>query len=189
MTHSRSAKLILRNLCVRGRDLAFRHRQFAAAGVGALVPLASVFVDVAIGPVAKIVSLVVLVSLCFLVLLLLCIPLTRYGRAFALSLSCGAGIAITGGLCVALRVPLPSSMTVPTFMMITIQVLLVYALLLFAGLSVGVFIRRRYWPVYPEGRCSFCGYDLQGLPAARCPECGTFFVRMENDNDGTQQTG
>lgn len=38
-----------------------------------------------------------------------------------------------------------------------------------------VFLRNRYWPVYPEGHCQMCGYDLQGLPVRRCPECGEAF--------------
>lgn len=28
-------------------------------------------------------------------------------------------------------------------------------------------------------RCESCGYDLQGLPQPRCPECGTPFRRLE----------
>ncbi len=27
-----------------------------------------------------------------------------------------------------------------------------------------------------QGRCEQCGYDLQGLPEPRCPECGTPFT-------------
>ncbi len=41
---------------------------------------------------------------------------------------------------------------------------------------VAVWIRRRYWPVFPDGCCKHCGYDLQALTADRCPECGTAFV-------------
>lgn len=29
------------------------------------------------------------------------------------------------------------------------------------------------------GTCVICGYDLRGLPQARCPECGTPFDRIE----------
>ena len=30
-----------------------------------------------------------------------------------------------------------------------------------------------------EGTCRACGYDLRGLPEARCPECGRRFDRAE----------
>jgi hypothetical protein len=36
------------------------------------------------------------------------------------------------------------------------------------------------------GRCSECGYILTGLPQARCPECGTAFVKEERA--GEQET-
>ena len=38
-----------------------------------------------------------------------------------------------------------------------------------------VFLHNRYWPVYPQGHCANCGYDLRGLPVPRCPECGVRF--------------
>lgn len=38
-----------------------------------------------------------------------------------------------------------------------------------------VFVRRRFWPAYPDGHCAVCGYDLRYLPEPRCPECGTPF--------------
>lgn len=45
------------------------------------------------------------------------------------------------------------------------------------GISLcGVAVRRRYWPVYPDGQCKACGYDLYGLTSNRCPECGQVFV-------------
>jgi hypothetical protein len=30
-----------------------------------------------------------------------------------------------------------------------------------------------------ENLCAWCGYDLRGLPEARCPECGTRFGGLE----------
>jgi len=36
-------------------------------------------------------------------------------------------------------------------------------------------VHRRYWPVYPEGYCTICGYNLHALTEPRCPECGTPF--------------
>ena len=42
-------------------------------------------------------------------------------------------------------------------------------------LSIVVFLRNRYHPVYPPGHCRKCGYSLHGLPEPRCPECGSPF--------------
>ncbi len=49
----------------------------------------------------------------------------------------------------------------------------------FAVLSGVIFLRNRYRPIYPPGRCGKCGYDLQGLPEPRCPECGKSFELQE----------
>ncbi len=38
-----------------------------------------------------------------------------------------------------------------------------------------VFLRNKYWPAPGEGHCQACGYELQGLPEPRCPECGEAF--------------
>ena len=38
-----------------------------------------------------------------------------------------------------------------------------------------VFLRNRYRPIYLPGHCGRCGYDVQGLPEPRCPECGQAF--------------
>lgn len=46
-----------------------------------------------------------------------------------------------------------------------------------AVVSVVVYARRRYWPVHIPGTCRKCGYDLYGLLAPRCPECGCPFER------------
>ncbi len=42
-------------------------------------------------------------------------------------------------------------------------------------LSIVVYLRNRYRPIYPPGHCGKCGYDLHGLPEPRCPECGKPF--------------
>lgn len=44
---------------------------------------------------------------------------------------------------------------------------------------LAVFIRRRYWPVYPPAHCTGCGYNLLGLAEPRCPECGLPFDPAE----------
>jgi hypothetical protein len=49
----------------------------------------------------------------------------------------------------------------------------------FLVLSGVVFLRNRYRPIYPPGHCRKCGYDLQGVPEPRCPECGKPFELQE----------
>ena len=61
-----------------------------------------------------------------------------------------------------------------------LAVAMLYDFGLFAALPCGllcaaVWLRGRYQPIYPPGRCAVCGYDLRGLDRARCPECGTPF--------------
>jgi hypothetical protein len=51
-------------------------------------------------------------------------------------------------------------------------------------LSAGVFVRKRFWPVYGPHQCAHCGYDLRGLPEPRCPECGTPFVPATDEDQG-----
>lgn len=50
-----------------------------------------------------------------------------------------------------------------------------FLLVPFAVISVVVFFRNRYRPIYPPGHCNKCGYDLFGLPEHRCSECGNPF--------------
>ena len=35
----------------------------------------------------------------------------------------------------------------------------------------------RFWPKFPRGHCQRCAYNLTGLTAAKCPECGAGFGR------------
>jgi hypothetical protein len=56
---------------------------------------------------------------------------------------------------------------------------IIFWLVPYAALSGVVFLRNRYRPIYPPGHCGRCGYDLQGLPEPRCPECGKPFERQE----------
>jgi hypothetical protein len=52
-------------------------------------------------------------------------------------------------------------------------------------MTLVVFARRRLWPVYRNGYCRRCGYDLRGLTEERCPECGTAFRRQESPSGPT----
>jgi len=47
--------------------------------------------------------------------------------------------------------------------------------------SLLVWVRRRYWPIFPPGHCKKCGYCLFGLTTRRCPECGTPFMDSQVD--------
>jgi len=39
--------------------------------------------------------------------------------------------------------------------------------------SIAVWSRRHFYPIYELGHCQKCGYDLTGNVSGRCPECGT----------------
>jgi len=45
----------------------------------------------------------------------------------------------------------------------------------FLVLGLAGLIRNKLYPVYAEGCCRACGYDLRGQEDARCPECGAGF--------------
>ena len=45
--------------------------------------------------------------------------------------------------------------------------------------TVAVWIRRRFYPIYGIGLCQNCGYDLTGNVSGRCPECGTAVERED----------
>lgn len=53
-----------------------------------------------------------------------------------------------------------------------------YGLVSLALMSGFVYIRMRYWPLYPPGHCIQCGYNLTGNVSGTCPECGNV---MSND--------
>ncbi|MCO6435757.1 MAG: hypothetical protein J5J06_01565 [Phycisphaerae bacterium] len=50
-------------------------------------------------------------------------------------------------------------------------------------------LRRWYWPVYPEGHCQKCGYNLFGLEERRCPECGRPFEADVSGNRREEGSG
>ena len=53
---------------------------------------------------------------------------------------------------------------------------LMFGLLIFTAIClVAVFLRRRFWPIFPAGCCKKCGYDLIGSTSGRCPECGEHY--------------
>lgn len=76
-------------------------------------------------------------------------------------------------------------MAVVMILMITVFRVQNYGIPVFVAVAVGtlglvlfaceriVLIERRAFT------CTKCGYDLQGLPTARCPECGTPFDPTE----------
>ena len=44
--------------------------------------------------------------------------------------------------------------------------------LILMSLCFSVFEGELPAPTGPKGKCAVCGYSLDGLPTARCPECG-----------------
>lgn len=50
------------------------------------------------------------------------------------------------------------------------------------GVVVGIWLR----PTNEDKnlKCARCGYDLRGLPEARCPECGTPFAQNQEKDEG-----
>ncbi len=51
------------------------------------------------------------------------------------------------------------------------------AAILFGPGIVILMLGRRRQLLMSEEICLGCGYDLRGLPEARCPECGRLFAR------------
>ncbi len=108
----------------------------------------------------------------FLILTALCWPWTGYGDALLLSVSSGSVLVVFG----CLKTLLTSGWGVSTllwyipFMIVFAGV--VFMLAPFLLMSVFIWVRRRYWPIYEDGCCFNCGYDLTGNVSGTCPECG-----------------
>lgn len=105
----------------------------------------------------------------------LCFPLTSYGRTLVLSLVAGVAFCVSA-MAMQYR---QWRFQAPFFLSWWGTALVVILACLFMG-GIGllsVYLRRRYRPIRTPGECNRCGYDLRGLPEARCPECGTPFSK------------
>ncbi len=161
-----------------------RHRTLLAVLVGLSLPATRVASDLLAVPVADTIELTVLAGVYFLALATLCWPLTSYALGLRLSLVSAIALVCVGTVNVLVREGGDTSL-VPWIVPVgVVSVFAVFWAAAFAVLSGLVFVRMRYWPVYPPGHCERCGYNLFGLQDARCPECGTPFVPKEVNREG-----
>lgn len=164
-----------------------RYRTLLAVLVGLSLPAARMASDSFAVSVGDITQLAVLAGLYLFALVTICWPWTSYALALRLSLAAAIGLACAGLVNILVR-DLGGTRLVPW--VVPVGVVLVDAVFWGAGfaiLSGFVFVRMRFWPVYPPGHCQRCGYDLFGLESARCPECGTAFVSKKIIEEGMCQ--
>jgi len=96
-------------------------------------------------------------------------PLISYRMALYVSVLTAAPIAVVS----ILLFPMRTSRSSPYILLLGCSIFLTFAAAFFLFLCVATFVRRGYWPQFPPGHCSRCGYNLFGLPSPRCPECGS----------------
>ncbi len=153
-----------------------RSRVLTAGLVGALFPTGRIIWNWIAPPQLLWVDVTLFSALYFFGLGMACRPLCSYRVVWKLGFVASVGFALVGCTNVLLHKQL--------FVRFVPWLLLVGA----GGMLVGVwgltgsvlcavvFLRNRYWPVYPPGCCKKCGYCLYGLTSRRCPECGRPFT-------------
>lgn len=160
-------------ICAVAWSAMQRYRTPLAVLVGLSLPVARLASDLFAVPITDTIELVVLAGLYLCALAALCWPWTSYALALRLSLAAAIALVCVGSVNVLVR-DLGDTRLVPWI--VPVGILFVFAIFCagaFAVLSSFVFVRMRYWPVYPPGHCERCGYNLFALQSARCPECGT----------------
>lgn len=116
------------------------------------------------------VPLILLVALLLAGLTSACWPLRQHRVVLKVTFAGACGFIVAALPRVLARSGSPT-LIVASMLLVFATVWIVPGLLLWAT----VHVRNRYWPVFPEGFCATCGYNLWGLPSPRCPECGTPF--------------
>jgi hypothetical protein len=153
------------------------HRTLLAALVGLLLPATRMAFDLFAVPVDNMIDLPVRTGIYIVALSALCWPLTSYALAFRLTLVSAIALVCVGTANIFLRETGDTSLVPWIIPVGVVSVFAAFWGIGFAILSGLVFVRMRYWPVYPPGHCRACGYNLFGLQDPRCPECGTAFTR------------
>ncbi len=164
-----------------------RYRILLAALVGLSLPATRMAIDALALPVANSIEIPVRIIFYCFALATLCWPLTSYALAFRLSLVSSIALVCAGMVNMFVRKTDDVSLVPWFFPIVYLAVFVTIWGVGFAIISSLVFVRIRYWPVYPPGHCERCGYNLFGLQSGRCPECGTAFVLKKTVEDGMRQ--
>lgn len=167
--HGDEARRVLR--------LARLHRRMQMLFLGQVASIALiVLVLVVRAPEALIFAVVIasaLLAICIFVVALIALPLATAGWGSWLAMVVTLGIAVGfsvltgslyGGAVVMWFIGTPAAMCVTHRMFKRVRA---------TGLRSGILgVREEQLKRIRSGVCFFCGYDLSGLSAAVCPECG-----------------
>jgi hypothetical protein len=160
-----------RRIAVAGR-FKDRHTSLLAGLVGISIPIARGISEVLAVQIEDLTEVVLLAALYLVSITFLCWPWTNLRLAFRLSWVAASALILAGAISTLIRYGLSTRLVPWIFPVGFVVVFVCFCVVTFAFVTCFVLVRMRFWPIYPLGHCTECGYDLTGNVSGTCPECG-----------------